>query len=37
MKAEDFAKILKKGGLIADVKGQWRKTKLDHQFRRWTL
>ncbi len=37
MGLKDFRAILKPGGLVADVKGQWRKLKLDGEFERWTL
>lgn len=37
MTEDDFRGILKPGGLIADVKGQWRDLRLDGEFERWTL
>jgi UDP-N-acetyl-D-galactosamine dehydrogenase len=37
MTEDDFRGILKPGGLIADVKGQWRDLVLDGEFERWTL
>lgn len=37
MTEDDFRGILKPGGLIADVKGQWRELVFDGEFERWTL
>lgn len=37
MDEDDFRRLLKKGGLVADVKGMWRHLLLDKDFRRWTL
>ncbi|MEE8295717.1 MAG: nucleotide sugar dehydrogenase [Sphingomonadales bacterium] len=37
MTVDDFRGILKPGGLIADVKGQWRDLHLEGEFERWTL
>jgi UDP-N-acetyl-D-galactosamine dehydrogenase len=33
----DFARLVKPGGLIADVKGMWRKTALPADLERWSL
>jgi len=35
--AEDFARLVKPGGLVADIKGQWRNTALPADRRRWSL
>ena len=35
--AETFAELLGNGGLIADVKGMWRKLETPDSFRRWQL
>jgi UDP-N-acetyl-D-galactosamine dehydrogenase len=33
----DFARLVKPGGLVADVKGMWRKTALPDGMERWSL
>lgn len=33
----DFTRLLKSGGLVADVKGMWRKTALPAGLERWSL
>ncbi len=33
----DFTRLVKPGGLIADVKGMWRKTALPASWERWSL
>ena len=35
--AESFARLLKTGGLVVDLKGMWRKTELPAGARRWGL
>jgi UDP-N-acetyl-D-galactosamine dehydrogenase len=35
--AADFSRLLKPGGLVADVKGMWRNTALPEGFGRWQL
>jgi UDP-N-acetyl-D-galactosamine dehydrogenase len=35
--ASDIARILKTGGVLADLKGMWRGIKLSKQFIRWEL
>ena len=34
---EDFAKLAKPGGLIADIKGIWRKASIPQSLKRWSL
>ena len=34
---KEFMKLAKPGGLIADIKGMWRKTSLPDGLRRWSL
>ena len=34
---DDFALILKPGGLVADITGMWRSTKISTGFARWQL
>ncbi len=34
---EDFAKLAKPGGLIADIKGIWRKASMPQSLKRWSL
>jgi UDP-N-acetyl-D-galactosamine dehydrogenase len=34
---EDFLRLVKPGGLVADVKGMWRKIKLPAGLERWSL
>ena len=34
---DDFTRLVKQGGLIADVKGMWRKTALPASLERWSL
>lgn len=34
---KEFSRLVKPGGLIADIKGMWRKTTLPEGLRRWSL
>lgn len=34
---EDFARLVRQGGLVADIKGMWRDTALPDGLRRWQL
>jgi UDP-N-acetyl-D-galactosamine dehydrogenase len=35
--AADFARLVRPGGLVADVKGMWRKAALPENLRRWQI
>ncbi|HEY7609245.1 MAG TPA: nucleotide sugar dehydrogenase [Alphaproteobacteria bacterium] len=35
--AADFARLVRAGGLVADVKGMWRNTALPENLRRWQI
>jgi UDP-N-acetyl-D-glucosamine/UDP-N-acetyl-D-galactosamine dehydrogenase len=35
--AADFARLVRPGGLVADVKGMWRNTVLPDGLRRWSI
>ena len=37
LKAEDFARLVRPGGLVADVKGMWRSLALPASFARWSI
>tara|TARA_A100001037_G_scaffold298377_1_gene321986 strand:+ start:4174 stop:5475 length:1302 start_codon:yes stop_codon:yes gene_type:complete len=37
MNGKSIAGLLKKRGLLADIKGIWRNIRLDESYRRWTL
>jgi UDP-N-acetyl-D-galactosamine dehydrogenase len=33
----DFARLVRPGGLVADIKGMWRKTAFPDGLRRWQI
>jgi len=35
--AADFARLVKPGGLVADVKGMWRKSAVPDSLKRWSI
>ncbi len=37
LQPRDFARLVKPGGLVADIKGMWRKAALPQNLRRWQL